>query len=116
MKRPKPSALLLAGGLALAAGSGYLTSQALSASKQAPAATTTINVATGASGPAGPQGPAGPKGDPGEPGAKGDTGAQGPSGPSGSPGAEACPVGSTFEAVQINHPSGHVTIWVCVAN
>src|SRR5580765_931767 len=97
------SAVLLAASLTLAAGTGYLTAKALSASEQAPTVTTTIELGTGAQGPAGPPGPRG------EPGLKGDTGPPGPAG------TEACPPGSSFGAVQLNHPGGHVTIWVCVA-
>ena len=29
-------------------------------------------------------------------------------------GAEACPTGSTFKALEIDHPGGHVTIYTCI--
>jgi hypothetical protein len=67
-------------------------------SQQAPAQTTTITVSDGTTGP---QGPAGP---------------QGPPGKDGTGGAETCPSGSTFQAVVINTPGGHVEMWVCVAD
>jgi hypothetical protein len=92
--------LALGGALTLAAASGYLASQALGLGAQAPATTTTVNVGQGATGPQGQQGEPGP---------------QGPPGPAGTGGAEQCPTGSSFEAVQLNHPGGHVTIWTCVA-
>lgn len=77
------------GALALAGASGFFVSQAFSVSQQAPTETTTVNVGTGVTGPPGPPG---------------------------APGAESCPTGSKFEAVEINHASGHITIWTCVAN
>ena len=79
------SFLLLAVGLALAAGAGFLTSQALSSGTQAPTRTVTVNIPTG-TGPQGPAGPPGPKGDPG---------------PAGTPGAESCPTGYDFGALVI---------------
>jgi len=30
--------------------------------------------------------------------------------------AETCPTGSTFKALEIDHPGGHVTIYTCIAN
>jgi hypothetical protein len=80
----------------LAAGAGGLGAVALGAGQASgpPLTTTTISVAAGPAGPAGPPGPPGPAG----------TG-----------GAEQCPAGSTFQAVQVNHPGGHITLWVCVA-
>jgi hypothetical protein len=90
---------IVLGALALAGGSGFLASSALSGSQQAPTKTVTVDVATGPAGPPGPPGPQGP---------------QGPAGTGG--GAESCPTGSTFTAVRINAPSGHVTIWTCVAD
>jgi hypothetical protein len=86
------------GSIALAGVSGYFVSVALSAGQQAPTTTTTVNVGEGASGPTGPAGP------------------PGPIGPVGQPGAESCPTGSTFGALRLNHPGGHVTIWTCIAN
>jgi hypothetical protein len=99
IRRARPF-LLLAAALGLASGAGYLTSTAISAGTQAPARTVTINVGTGTQGPPGPAGPAGPKGDPG------------PQGPSG---ALACPAGYDPGRLVINHPSGQVAIWTCLA-
>ena len=84
---------LLGAALALAAGTGFLATQALGLGQQAPTKTVTIDVGTSTT-----PGPPGPKGDPG------------------SPGAESCPTGSTFTAVQINTPGGHTTLWTCVQN
>ena len=82
--------------LALAAASGFLANVALGiGSAGAPTATTTINVGTGEQGPAGPPGPPGPPG------------------PAGG-GADSCPTGSTFKAVVVSAPGGHVEMWVCV--
>jgi hypothetical protein len=67
-------------------------------SQQAPTTTTTITLTSGEPGPAGPAGPAGPPGK------------------DGTPGVENCPQGSTFGALVINHPGGHVTIWTCIAD
>jgi hypothetical protein len=86
--------LALGAAIALAAGAGFLASTALSIGTQAPTKTTTITLTNGATGPTGPAGP---------------------TGPSGTPGAENCPTGSEFEALTIDHPGGHVTIWTCVA-
>lgn len=102
----KPLALLVTG-LVLAGASGFLASVALSGSAQAPTQTVTLSVASGPQGPAGPAGPQGPTG---------DTGPAGPRGEPGTGGAEDCPVGSTFKAVVIDHPGGHVTLWTCVAD
>jgi hypothetical protein len=103
MKMPSASALYLAGGLALAGTSGALGAVAVTSSgKQAPTKTVTINAGTGETGPQGPAGPAGPAGPPGPAGTGG--------------GAESCPTGSSFGAVVINSPSGHVEIWTCVKN
>jgi hypothetical protein len=94
------TAAAIAGALALAAGSGYLTSQAVSSSTTR---TVTINLATGPRGvpgppgPAGPAGPAGAKGDPGAPGAPG-----------------ACPTGYAFGKLVINHPGGQTVVWTCL--
>jgi Collagen triple helix repeat (20 copies) len=94
-------------GLVLAAGSGYLTSQALSQGEQGPAVTTTINVAT-VQGPPGEPGPSGP------PGPKGETGATGPVGPQGEPGGTVCPTGFVSGELVINHPGGQVTLFTCI--
>jgi len=91
----------LAGVLALAGASGFLASQALSASQQA-TRTVTVNIPTagpGPTGPQGPQGPAGPKGDPG---------------PTGPAGAQTCPAGFELGDLVINHPGGQVTLHTCL--
>jgi len=75
--------------LAFAGGAGFLASTALGIGSQAPTSTTTITIPTGQ---------------------------QGPPGPPGSPGAESCPTGSTFKALEIDHPGGHVTIYTCIAD
>lgn len=83
--------------LALAGAAGVLGATALSANQeQTPQRTVTINLENGAQGVPGPPGPIGP------------VGATGPSG------AEACPKGSVFGEVVINHPGGHVTILTCI--
>jgi hypothetical protein len=100
----------LAAGLVLAAGSGFLASQALSTSSQA-ARTVTIDVGT-QQGPPGPAGPKGAPGDPGPPGAKGD---QGPVGPPGPAGGTTCPDGFTAaDVVFIQQGKGPTTLYVCV--
>lgn len=101
MRIPKPPlAVLVAGTLALAGGSGFFASQAIGGASQAPSRTVTVDVATG---PTGPQGPAGP------PGPKGDTGPQGPAG------ALACDVGfSLADVVFIQQGKGPTTIRTCV--
>jgi hypothetical protein len=101
MKLPPKAIALMASGLVLAGTSGALGAVALTGSAtQAPTKTTTVNIGTGATGPQGPAGPAGPQGPKGDPGTGG--------------GVENCPVGSTFQAVVLNSPSGHVEIWTCV--
>src|SRR5580765_1599214 len=85
----------------LAASAGYFAATALGLGAQAPTTTTTVQVGAGATGPAGPPGPAGPAG---------------PQGPAGAGGADQCPTGSTFKAVVLNQPGGHIELWVCVAN
>lgn len=87
---------LLVGALALAASGGFLAATAIGQGTQQPAKTVTIDVGTGARGEPGPAGPPGPKGDPG------------------TPGAESCPAGYSFNALQINAPSGHVQIATCI--
>jgi hypothetical protein len=87
---------ILAAALALAAGAGYLTSQALGTGSQQPTRTVTVDVGTGQQGPAGNQGP------------------PGPAGPAGTPGAESCPAGYSFGAVLINAPKGQVQIATCI--
>src|SRR5262245_13440930 len=89
----------LVAALALAAGTGFLATQALGIGSQQPAKTVTINVGTGEQGA---------KGDPGPPGPAG------PAGPAGSPGAESCPPGYTFSAVVINAPGGQHQIATCL--
>jgi hypothetical protein len=96
LRRP---VLLLVAGLALAGGTGYLTSQALSSGTQTPTRTVTISLTNGAQGPPGPPGPPGAKGDPGPPG------------PAGS---ESCPAGYDFAAVVINTPGGQHQIATCL--
>ena len=95
------SALLLAGGLTLTTSGGFLAAEALGVGAQAPTVTTTVQVGAGATGPAGPAGPPGPPGS---------------QGPAGTGGADQCPAGSTFKAVVLNQPGGHIELWVCVAN
>ena len=85
---------ILIAAIGFAAGSGFFIATALGIGSQAPTKTTTVNVGTGEQGPAGPPGPAGADG---------------------KPGAEGCPTGSSFQAIQINHATGHVVIWTCVA-
>jgi len=81
--------LLLAGALALAAGSGFLASVAFSGPTQA-ARTVTINLRDGATGPAGPRGPTGPSG------------------------AQSCPAPFESTELVVNHPGGQVTLLTCV--
>jgi hypothetical protein len=88
------------GALALAGTTGFLASQALGgATAGPPVTTTTVNIGAGSTGPSGPAGPAGPSG---------------PTGPAGAGGADQCPTGSTFQAVVLNQPGGHLELWVCV--
>lgn len=89
--------------LALAAGSGFLTAQAISGAAT-PARTVTINVGTGPPGPAGPRGEAGP------PGPKGEKGDVGPPGPAGLD----CPSNYSPGELVINHPGGQTSIWTCL--
>jgi len=95
--------LIALSSLALAGGSGFFASQAISGATQAPTKTVTLDVGSG-TGATGPQGPAGP------PGPRGATG------PAGSPGAESCPSGYAFGAVVFNTPGGHTTIATCIAD
>jgi hypothetical protein len=88
--------LLLGAALALAGGSGFMTSTALGTGAQQ-TRTVTINVATG------PQGP------PGAPGPQGERGPAGPAGP-------ACPSGYSQGKLVINHPGGQTAIWTCLQN
>ena len=96
--RAKPF-LLLGAAIALAAGSGFLASQAIGGSAQTPTRTVTISVANGTAGPPGP---------------KGETGAPGPPGPPGPAGSESCPAGFEFGELVINHPGGQTTIATCL--
>jgi len=93
------SVWFLVGALTLAAGAGFLSSQALGIGSQGPARTTTIHVGTGATGPAGQQGPQGPAG---------------PAGPTGPSGAISCPVGFDPGLVVLEHESGSASIWTCL--
>jgi len=99
--------LLTAASLALAAGSGFLVSQAMSASSQA-TRTVTIDVATGPPGPPGPAGAKGDTGPQGPPGPKGDPGPQGPSG------EQSCPTGFSLTDVVVNHKGGQTVLFTCV--
>jgi hypothetical protein len=94
--------------LALAGGSGFLVSQALSAGPTAPSKTVTIDVATG------PQGPAGPPGQKGDQGAPGETGPAGATGPAGPAGDFTCLDGYSAGILEIDHPGGHVNLYVCI--
>lgn len=87
--------------MVLAAGTGYLASQALSAAPQ-PTRTVTINVPTAGPGPTGPQGPQGPQGP------KGDPGPEGPAG------GVTCPDGFSPGELVVNHSGGHVTLYTCL--
>jgi len=93
MRPPGRHLIIGAASLALAAGSGYLTAQAVGAGAP-PAKTVTVDVGTGERGPIGPPGP------------------PGPTGPAG--GVE-CPDGFTLSNVVFNAPGGHqTTIVACV--
>jgi len=93
MKLPPRAALAAAAGaLTLAAGAGFLTSQAMSAGSQA-TRTVTVDVATG---PAGPPGPPGPRGEPGP------------------AGGTTCSDGFSLADVVINAPNGQVELEACV--
>lgn len=83
-------AAAIAAALALAAGAGFLTSQALGTSSQA-ARTVTVNIPTSGTGPQGPPGPPGPQG----------------------PAGLACPTGFSPTDVVINHPGGQLTLYTC---
>jgi hypothetical protein len=115
-------AALIASGSVLAAGSGFLTSTALSQEGEGPEITTTISLAEGPQGPPGPQGEPGPEGEQGEPGEQGipgpagAIGPQGPPGPAGQDGGLVCKTGFTKGELVINHPGGQVTIWTCIKN
>ena len=100
-------AIVAGGALALAAGSGFLASQALGNGLATPTRTVTISLTNGATGATGPQGP---------PGATGATGATGPAGPQGPPGSASgsCPDGFSDAVLVIDHPAGHVTISTCL--
>ena len=76
--------------LALAAGAGFLTSQAVSGSNAAAVRTVTITLHNGATGPRGAQGPPGPAG------------------------SASCPAGFEPGELVINHPGGQVTIATCL--
>ena len=100
MNRKAKIAATLTSSALLAAGAGYLTSQALSAGSSAPPTRTeTITLKNGATGPAGPTGPAGKPG--------------GPTGPTG-PAGQACSDGFSPGVLVINHPGGHTTIETCL--
>jgi|SRR5262245_14201324 len=101
-----PQVAAMAAGLSLAAGSGFLVSQAFSADGQ-PTRTTTIDVATGSQGS---QGPPGPKGDPGP---QGPTGPKGDTGPPGPAGGTTCPTGFSLTEIVVNHKGGQVVILAC---
>lgn len=107
----KGAVTLMAVGIVMAGGSGYLASVALSGSNQEPTTTTTVTIK---SGPTGPQGPQGPKGEKGEAGPQGPRGAQGPTGPAGPAGAPDCGAGFESGLLVINHPGGQVTIKTCI--
>jgi hypothetical protein len=108
-------AAAIASGSLLAAGSGYLTSVALSQGPNEPTRTVTIDVATG---PQGPPGPPGPQGETGPQGEQGPVGERGPPGPPGPPGGGPCagaPEGYEPGLLVINHPGGQTTIYTCLA-
>ena len=123
------AALLLTVGLMAAAGSGYLTSIALSQNGSEPLRTVTVDVGTGAQGPPGKPGPPGEQGPPGaqgptgeqgpigEQGPPGERGPSGPPGPPGPPGGGPCegaPEGYAPGILQINGAGGHVRIYTCI--
>jgi hypothetical protein len=86
----KRAIAIVGASVALAAGSGFLASQAIS--QGGATKTVTITVANGERGPAGP---------PGE---------RGPAGPSG---RTECPNGYTLTNVVVNHPGGQLTLLAC---
>ena len=90
MKLPKPSVLLLAGGVALTGTGGYLASQAFSAAPSPAVTTVTVDVATG------------------------PRGATGPAGPAGQDGGQSCPAGFVTGHLVINSPGGQTTIYTCI--
>lgn len=138
MNLPTKPVLIGAGALALAAGSGFLASQAIGGATQTPTRTVTLNLTNGPQGPPGPPGPPGAsitiKGSVSTPGdlpaagnKPGDTylvQSDGSiqtwdgtkwvsSGPI--PSREAsCPAGYTFGALVLNAPQGHVQIATCI--
>jgi hypothetical protein len=83
--------LLAVGALALAGGSGYFASTAISGAAQT-TRTVTVTIPTG------------------QPGPKGDPGPVGPRGPAGL----ACPSSYSPGKLVINHPGGQVAIWTCL--
>jgi len=89
------SATLVAASLTLAAGAGFLTSQAVGGSSVA-TRTVTVHIGTGATGPAGPPGP------------------PGPAGPTGPTGATSCPAGFSFGVMVFDAPGGQETIATCL--
>lgn len=112
MNRLPVYGLLTAGGLLLAGGSGYMTSEAVSAGNTR---TITVDVATGPAGDTGPRGPKGEIGDTGPAGPKGATGDTGPRGATGASGL-ACPDGFDEGLLVLNAPGGQVRLWTCIAN
>ena len=90
------AALWLTLSISLAGVAGFGASVALSQGPSQPQKTVTISVHNGATGPAGPRGP---------------TGAAGVGG-----GPEACPAGSKFGKLVINHPGGQVAILTCIVD
>jgi hypothetical protein len=124
MALPKPSAsvLLLATSLALAGGSGFFASNAISDSNQTPTKTVTVDLPGGPTGPQGPPGvqgppgPIGPKGEPGERGPTGPTGARGATGPAGPTGNFSCPAGFSEGILVINAPGGQVRLFTCLGD
>ena len=98
----------IAGGLVLAAASGFLAATAIGQVGDGPERTVTIDVATGPQGPPGPAGARGEAGPVGPPGPQGERGPQGPSGVMG------CKDGFSRGELVINHPGGQTTIWTCL--
>jgi hypothetical protein len=110
---------LLAAGLALTGGSGFLASQALTAGTAEQTRTVTVNVGKGTEGPPGPPGPAGERGPAGPAGADstvpGPRGSAGPPGPPGTGGPCAgAPDGYQAGVLVLNAPGGQVRLWVCL--
>ena len=100
--------ILTVGGLLLAGGSGFMTSEAISSGTK----TITVDVATG---PIGLPGLPGPRGETGPKGAKGETGDTGPKGATGPPGL-ACPDGYGEGLLVLNSPGGQVRVWTCLGS